>query len=269
MASDTKRKSKFEVLSQLRLFDDTFMSIAFNDQIKETKFLIDTITGMNVTVIETKTQDFIPNLLKHEARLDIFARDSDGRVYHFEIQRARDGATEKRARFTAAVVDTKLLEKGEDYTGLPDRYTIFITETDFFGKGLPLYHVGNKIEELDNEPFDDGGHIIYVNGAYRDTNNPIGALMHDFSCVNPSDMINEVLRDRVRELKEETGGRKTMCAIVDNLIKDGIKEDRLENAKKMIADGSIPIEKIAYLQGLPLSEVQKLAEEMKNQPKAE
>ena len=195
--------------------------------------------------------------------------DSDGRVYHFEIQRARDGATEKRARFTAAVVDTKLLGKGDDYTCLPDRYTIFITETDFFGKGLPLYHVENRIRELGYEPFEDGGHIIYVNGAYRDTKNPIGALMHDFSCVNPSDMINEVLRDRVRELKEETGGRKTMCAIVDNLIKDGIKEDRLENAKKMIADGSIPIEKIAYLQGLPLSEVQKLAEEMKKQPKAE
>ena len=269
MAPDTKRKNNFEVLSQLRLFDDTFMSIAFNDQIKETKFLIDTITGMNVTVIEAKTQDFIPNLLKHEARLDIFARDSDGRVYHFEIQRARDGATEKRARFTAAVVDTKLLERGEGYTCLPDRYTIFITETDFFGKGLPLYHVGNKIEELDNEPFDDGGHIIYVNGAYRDTNNPIGALMHDFSCVNPSDMINEVLRDRVRELKEETGGRKTMCDIVDKLCEERANERTTENIRGLVADGSFPLEKIANALKVPLSEVQRIAEEMKKHPEAE
>ena len=267
MASDTEKKKRNydEALSQLRLFDDTFMSIAFKDQIKETKFLIDTITGMNVTVIEAKTQDFIPNLLKHEARLDIFARDSDGRVYHFEIQRARDGATERRARFTAAVVDTKLLEKGEDYTELPERYTIFITETDFFGKGLPLYHVENRIRELDYEPFEDGGHIIYVNGAYRDTNNPIGALMHDFSCVNPSDMINEVLRDRVRELKENTRGRKKMCAIVDNLI----MEDRSDLARESIADGELTLEQIAKAFKLPLSDVEKLAEERKNQPKAE
>ncbi len=175
----TERKSKidYDVLSQLRLFDDTFMSIAFHKQIKETKFLIDTITGMDVTVVEATTQDFIPNLLKHEARLDIFAKDKDGRVYHFEVQRAVNDNLRRRARFTAALVDTKLLEKSEHYTSLPDRYTIFITETDFFGKGFPLYHVENRISELDNESFNDGGHIIYVNGAFRDITNPIGALM--------------------------------------------------------------------------------------------
>ena len=54
-----------------------------------------------------------------------------------------------------------------------------------------------------------------------------------------------------------------------DVMKDRIKEDRLENAKKMIADGNIPIEKIAYFQGLPLSEVQRIAEEMNVQSAAE
>ena len=54
-----------------------------------------------------------------------------------------------------------------------------------------------------------------------------------------------------------------------DVMKERIKEDRLENAKKMIADGNIPIEKIAYFQGLPLSEVQRIAEEMNVQPDSE
>ena len=32
--------------------------------------------------------------------------------------------------------------------------------------------------------FDDGPHIIYVNGKYRG-NDEAGKLMHDFSCTNP------------------------------------------------------------------------------------
>ena len=54
-----------------------------------------------------------------------------------------------------------------------------------------------------------------------------------------------------------------------DIMKERIKEDRLENAKKMIADGNIPIKKIAYFQGLPLSEVQRIAEEMNVQPDSE
>lgn len=53
-----------------------------------------------------------------------------------------------------------MLERGEDFTELCDSYVIFITEHDVMGKGLPIYHVKRHIEELDNEPFDDGNHIL-------------------------------------------------------------------------------------------------------------
>ncbi len=82
-------------------------------------------------------------------------------------------------------------------------------------------------------------------------------------------MINPVLRDRVRELKENPGGRKTMCAIVDKLCEERANERTTENVMGLIADGSIPYEKIAKALKLPLSEVQRIAEEMKKQPKVE
>ena len=64
---------------------------------------------------------------------------------------------------------------------------------------------------------------------------------------------------------QKAQGEKDMV----DVMKDRIKEDRLENAKKMIADGNIPIEKIAYFQGLPLSEVQRIAEEVKARSETE
>ena len=47
------------------------------------------------------------------------------------------------------------------------------------GKGLAVYHIDKYIKET-GELFDDGSHILYVNGAYRD-DSAIGKLMHDFS----------------------------------------------------------------------------------------
>ena len=44
---------------------------------------------------------------------------------------------------------------------------IFITENDVFGGGQPIYHIERQIVEL-GKPAQDGAHIIYVNGAYRD-----------------------------------------------------------------------------------------------------
>jgi hypothetical protein len=73
------------------------------------------------------------------------------------------------------------------------------------------------------------------------------------------------LRDRVKELKKTSEGEGTMCAVME----ERIKEDRLENAEKMIALGTYPLEEIAFIQNLPFSDVQKLAEEMKKHPKAE
>lgn len=55
----------------------------------------------------------------------------------------------KRARFHSSMIDRTLLSKGEDFEDLVDTYVIFITENDKFGKGIPLYHIERRIEEMD------------------------------------------------------------------------------------------------------------------------
>ena len=174
--------------------------------------------------------------------------------FNIEIQRADKGAGRKRARYNSSMMDANLLEKGENFEVLPETFVVFITENDVIGKGQPLYRIERCFLET-GESFDDGSHILYVNGAYRDES-PIGRLMHDFSCTNPSDMYYGVLADRVRFFKESKEGIAVMCKVMEDMRKDSLKEVAL----RMLAAGKYALEEIANISGLSLEEVKKLKE---------
>ena len=162
-------------------------------------------------------------------------RDSKGRLYALEIQRAKYGAGSKRARYNMSLMDVSHTEEG---TAIPDpaeTYIIFITETDFYNAGLSVYHVERMILEL-NQPFDDKGHIVYVNGAYVG-DDPIGILMHDFRCTDPDKMQNEMLRKRVSELKGSPEWRETMCQAMEETREEGRLEGRLEGRREGRLEG--------------------------------
>ena len=135
-------------------------------------------------------------------------------------------------------------------------YVVFITENDVMGKEKPLYRIERCILET-GERFEDGTHILYVNGAYRDES-PIGKLMHDFSCTNPSDMYYGVIADRVKFFKESKEGIAVMCKAMEDMRNQTLKEGMINVAKRMLADGTLTLEKIAEYAGLSLEEVKKL-----------
>lgn len=185
----------------------------------------------------------------------VYATDNLGKPYDIEIQRADRGASPKRARYNNSVLDTYLLDKGDDYQKLQETYIIFITENDVLKKALPLYHIERKIIETD-ELFDDGSHIIFVNGQYENLDNPVGKLMHDFRCTDASQMHYDQLADRVKFFKETEGGSNAMCKMMEEMRKDAISN----TAKEMLKD-NIPLEKVAQYSGLSLDEVKKIKED--------
>ena len=133
--------------------------------------------------------------------LDIFAVDSNGRNYDIEVQRSKHGANVKRARFHSAILDSRMLKATEDFSQMDESYVIFITEKDVIGRGQAIYSVNRYFEDT-KELFDDGNHIIYVNGAYKNDESPIGKLMHDFRCTSCIDMFYQELREPVHYFKE-------------------------------------------------------------------
>lgn len=133
----------------------------------------------------------------------------------------------KSAANRSIKLDRTLLDKGKDFEDLVDTYVIFITEHDRFGAGLPLYHVERRITELDDALFGDGAHIVYVNGQFRDLNHPVGRLMHDMNCTNAADILNPLLAQEVRYLKETEGGRTQMCRAFEEIAFESAKKQRI------------------------------------------
>ncbi len=255
MSEATQHEKDLQSIAVFRMFDDTFMSAVFDGQIAETELLLRAVLGKDdIQVESSEAQFYISNIYGHEARLDILAKDHQGKAYNVEVQRMLSGASVQRARFNSAMVDMTLLKIGGLHQDLPDRYTIFITERDMFEKGLPAYHASNKIDELDNAPLNDGGFIVYINGQYRNIDTPIGRLMHDFFCVDADEILNPLLKDRVKYLKETEGDRKEMCEIMENRI----NEKKIDMAKRAIASGKYSLETIADIVELPLAFVQEL-----------
>lgn len=60
-------------------------------------------------------------------------------------------------------MDIENLDAGQKFKELPETYTIFITEKDFYGKGEPLYII-ERMKLTTDKNFEDGEHILYVNG---------------------------------------------------------------------------------------------------------
>lgn len=177
-----------------------------------------------------------------------------------EIQRADKGADPYRARYHSSVLDVENLQAGQDFKELPDTYMIFITETDFYGKGEPVYPI-EQMNLITGEPFEDGEHIIYVNGAYRG-NSDIGKLMHDFNCTKADDMNFALMAERTRYLKENPKGVNEMCKVMEDMrnesLKEGIREGMKEAALRMLTAGKYALEEIVAISGLSLEEVMQL-----------
>ena len=246
-------------IQSLRLIDDDFMNVCFDKNIEATELLLRIILDKpDINVLDVSTQDLKKNLVGRDIKLDISADDSKGIKYNIEVQRADKGASLKRARYHSSILDASNLEPGQDFSELPETYVVFITENDVLKKKLPLYTIDRRINETD-EIFDDGEHIIYVNGEDRYNSTELSKLMHDFFCTDPNDMNFKVLADKVRYFKEDTRGIRTMCKIFEDFAAETAEQTKIELATDMIKDGKLPLYQIAQYAKLPIEQVQEIA----------
>ena len=246
-------------LQALRLIDDDFMTICFDGYIEGAELLLKIILDRDdLKVSEVKAQKVLKNIQGRDLRLDIYATDKAGKKYDIEIQRADKGAHKKRARYHSSLVDSDMLKAGEEFTDLRENYVIFITENDVLGMNKPIYHIERIIEE-GNVHFDDGEHIIYVNGSIKAKDTALGKLMSDLYCTNADDMNYEELSRKVRNYKETEEGVDTMCDIWEEVRNEGELKARIEIAQRLLNEGSLTYEKISECSGLSIEKVRELA----------
>lgn len=238
-----KEREHQEDLQRLRGFrpiDDDFMRSLFKKNLELVQLVLRVIIGKPDLRVESfETQADLKRVTgARTICLDAYATDNAGKKYDIEIQRADRGADPHRARYHSSVMDIENLDKGERFDELPDTYTIFITERDFFGAKEPVYQI-QRMNLTTGKAFDDGAYILYVNGEYRGDSD-IGRLMHDFNCTDASDMQIGLLAQRTRYLKETPEGVSEMCKEMeimrDKSRAEGRAEGEMKKAKETVTN---------------------------------
>ena len=259
-------------IENFRLMDDEFFNACFKDNVKAVTHILRIIfNDENLEIIDLKVQEDFTNFQGHSVTLDIIARNKvTNTIYNIEIQRAKEGASPERARYHVDIYDTHNLKKNHDFKTLPTTYVIFITETDIFGDGLPIYEVERRFKH-NNKPFNDRSYIIYVNGAYKGEDN-IGKLVHDFQCKNPDEFYFEELAEKVRFFKRTKEGKMELSPILQKTYNKFYKEKekrmkkRLEKQikEKSISEGRAEGEKIGEKRGMSNAIISNIKSLMEN-----
>ena len=164
--SSKKIITNMDIIREMTLMDDIFMTVVFENRPDCVEDILRIILSFEPKVEKVETQYDYSSVYGRSVKFDILARDKDNTLYDIEIQRANKGAVPKRARYHSSMLDTKALDKNEDFEQLRETYVIFITEHDILGKNIPVYTIKRMIEET-NDYFNDGEHIIYINTAYK------------------------------------------------------------------------------------------------------
>lgn len=223
------------ILKNLTIMSDVFMRNVLKDR-RCTEYILSVIMNQkDIQVIDQVLQKDYKNLQGRSAILDCVIRDSTGKLMDVEIQQDNEGASPKRARYHAGLMDMNTLNPGQEFDELPESYVIFITRDDTLGYGLPIYHVERKIEEV-SAHFKDEQHIIYVNSSKQE-DTELGYLMHDLHCKNAEDMHSKVLAERVFELKETQKGVELMCREMEQIYSEGIEQGLETGIEKGIEKG--------------------------------
>lgn len=261
MAVDKYEQSDREqleaIIDNLTLFDDDLMSRVFDGNIAATELILKIfLEREDIKVISVIGQEEIKNPVVggRNIKLDILAEDGNGEKFDVEVQRNTEGSHVRRARFHSSILDTKMLKENDKFKSLKESFVIFICEHDKFGKKLPIYHVDRIIRET-NERFLDGSNIIYVNGTYKG-DDPIGRLMHDFSCKKSEDMYYSELSDGVKHFKETERGRDSMCESVKKYCEEQTEKKMIEAFMKAI-DMGISKEDAQKIAGITDEQVEK------------
>lgn len=258
-----QRQQDYERIQNLRLIDDEFMNVVFIDKACAELLLRVILEQDDLMAQSVETQRWMQNLHGRSARLDVLAKDATGNSYDVEVQRADAGAGTRRARYYSGLIDANVTNPGIRFQNLHKNYVIFITENDFLGGGLPIYHIHRTIDET-GERFNDDSHIIYVNSQIQDAT-ALGRLMHDFWCTSHEDMYYSVLAERVQYFKTNKEGQISMCNELERM-RNEVAEAAARRAEKArsiqiactMLIGGEPADKIVTYTGLTLDEVKAL-----------
>lgn len=179
---------------------------------------------------EQKTIDIAKD--SKSVRLDVYLHDEKNTVYNLEIQTTSNRNLPKRTRFYQGMIDLNAIEKGADYSELPQSFVIFICTFDAFGKGLWRYTFENVCREKPKLLLKDGTYKIFFNtkGISGNISENTKNILRFIENNTTEDDFTEKLAQEVQRVKEN---REWQVEYMTLLMRER------EKYKEGIAEGEI------------------------------
>ena len=159
------RKS-IKPLSELNLIDNfLFSTLVENPENakKLAKIIVKRATGRDIDNFTVESQKEVngTNTDKRGIRIDVLIKVEGDKeeikeVYDIEPNAYYEKDIAKRNRYYNALTDSKLLNKGEEFSVLPELITIWILQYDPFGKDKMIYTIKNIVDKNPDIVYNDG-----------------------------------------------------------------------------------------------------------------
>lgn len=119
-----------------------------------------------------------------------------------------------RNRYYGSMIDTDNLKVGQDFSEIPKRCMIVLTEKDFNSKDPMIQHI-KKVDLMSGNTVESGEEEIIVNLAAETDNSELGQFIRDWTNPNPDDIKNPVFAEALRYYKFNPKGVDKMYSMLE------------------------------------------------------
>ena len=228
-----------------------------------------------------KQQDIKDGFELHGIRLDVALEDNEKTQYAVEMQTGQPYDLERRRRYYQSSLDRRTLEVSEHYRDLKASYVIFICTDDYYKRGLALYKRKSVIEGAEDIMYEDGSQAYILNAQFSVPNlsEPALEFLRYINAKHrklPFDVSGSEYLARIDQAVEDikSDDRKverfmTLAAKLEDVRHFALQEGEEKgerNAKinmvKRLLQRNLPLEEIADICALDLTEVKKIEGEI-------
>ena len=135
-------------------------------------------------------------------------------IYGIEPQCYKQNGIYHRDRYYGAMLDASILKSGQDFSELPNRWIIVLTEKDFNSNDPVIQHI-KKVDLMSGNVINSGEEEIIVNLAAATNDSELGQFIRDWTNPNPDDIKNPVLAEALRYYKSNPEGVHKMYAMLE------------------------------------------------------